>query len=115
MNPNPISTTSRRTFLKRSAIAGAALSFPAVLRASNLNGRVQIAAIGAEGRGHAYIHSTASHAKAKFVGFCDIDSTAFKRADEIAPGTPHFSDFRQMYEKLGDQFDAVIVATPDHM
>jgi predicted dehydrogenase len=114
MNP-PTPSVTRRTFLKQSAIAGAALTFPAVVRASNLNGRVQIAAIGVDGRGHADIHSTASHAKAKFVGFCDIDETAFKRADEIAPGTPHFSDFRQMYEKLGDQLDAVIVAVPDHM
>ncbi|HUR59257.1 MAG TPA: Gfo/Idh/MocA family oxidoreductase [Opitutaceae bacterium] len=107
--------TSRRTFLKQSAIAGAALGFPAVLRASNLNGRVQVAAIGVDGRGHADIHSLSSHEKMKFVGFCDIDSRVFGKVDEIAPGTPHFSDFRQMYEKLGDTLDAVCVATPDHM
>ena len=114
MKPIP-ATTTRRTFLKQSAIAGAALSFPAVLRASDLNSRVQVVSIGADGRAHADIHSTASHAKVKFVGFCDIDTAAFAKADQIAPGTPHFADFRQMYEKLGDTFDAVIVATPDHM
>jgi len=113
---NPAKTTSsRRTFLKQSALAGAAIGFPAVLRAADLNSRVQIAAIGVDGRGHADIHSTASHPKVKFVGFCDIDRSVFGKADQIAPGTPHFSDFRQMYDQLGDKFDAVIVAVPDHM
>jgi len=116
MATNPASAaTTRRTFLKHSAVAGAALGFPAVLRAASPNSRVQVAAIGVDGRGHADIHSLSDHAKLKFVGFCDIDSRAFARVDKIAPGTPHFSDLRQMYEKLGDTLDAVVVATPDHM
>src|SRR5213075_312650 len=31
------------------------------------------------------------------------------------PETPQFGDFREMFSKLGDQFDAAIVSTPDHM
>jgi predicted dehydrogenase len=114
MKAAPASTT-RRTFLKKTAVAGAALSFPAVLRATDPNGRVQVAVVGVDGRGHANISSLSDHSKMKFVGFCDIDSTAFGRADKIAPGTPHFADFRVMLEKLGDKVDAVVVATPDHM
>lgn len=114
--PNSVSVpTTRRTFLQHSALAGAAFGFPAVLRAANPNSRVQLAAIGVNARGYADLHSVASHAKAKFVAFCDIDQANFAKADADHPGTPHFADFRVMLEKLGDTVDAVIVATPDHM
>jgi predicted dehydrogenase len=115
MQAVPPASTTRRTFLKQSALAGAALSFPAIMRSASPNSNVQVAVVGVDGRGHADISSLSDHPKMKFVGFCDIDSTAFKRADQIAPGTPHFSDFRAMYDKLGDKFDAVVVAIPDHM
>ena len=114
MKPSPALTT-RRDFLKQSALAGAALGFPAVLRSASPNSRVQVAGIGVEGMGHTDIHNIAGHPKVKYVGFCDIDSRNFGRVDKIAPGTPHFSDFREMLEKLGDTVDAVNVATPDHM
>jgi predicted dehydrogenase len=114
MQPNP-SPSTRRDFLKQSAIAGAVLGFPAILRSASPNGRVQIAAVGVDGMGHTDLHSLASHAKVKYVGFCDIDSRNFAKADKVAPGVPHFSDFRVMLEKLGDTIDAVNVATPDHM
>ena len=114
MNPPSISTT-RRGFLKQAAIASAAIGFPAVLRSASPNSRVQIAAVAVEGMGHTDIHNIAGHPKVKYVGFADIDSRNFARVDKIAPGTPHFSDFREMLEKLGDTVDAVNVATPDHM
>jgi predicted dehydrogenase len=112
--PAPVPTT-RRTFLKHTALAGAALGFPAVLRAARPNSRLQLAAIGVSARGYADLHSLASHPKAKFVAFCDIDQANFAKADADHPGTPHFADFRAMLEKLGDTVDAVIVATPDHL
>jgi predicted dehydrogenase len=114
MNPTPLSL-SRRSFLKRSAIAGAVVSFPAVLRAARPNSRVQVAVVGVDGQGYSDLQNVSTHAKAKFVGFCDVDTARFSRADKIAPGVPHFQDFRAMYEKLGDTVDAVVVAIPDHM
>jgi len=106
---------SRRSFLKASAAAGVTLGFPAVVRAASPNGNIQIAAVGVERRGFADIHSLSSHPKLKYVGFCDVDSTMFGRVDKTIPGVPHFHDFRQMLEQLGDKVDAVNVATPDHM
>lgn len=105
--------TNRRTFLQTSATA--ILGFPALLRAANLNSNLQIAAVGCSGKGLSDILEVGSHAKAKYVGFCDVDTTKFAKADEKFPGVPHFSDFREMYAKLGDTCDAVIVSTPDHM
>ncbi|MGH7945801.1 MAG: Gfo/Idh/MocA family protein, partial [Opitutaceae bacterium] len=108
-------TTSRRTFLQQSALAGAALCFPAILRAAKPNSRVQVAVVGVEAQGYFDLHKVSSHPKAKFVGFCDVDATHFARADALVPGAPHFADFRVMFENLGDTVDAVMVATPDHM
>ncbi len=111
------SATTRRTFLKHSALAAsaAAVSFPAVLRAANPNSRVQVAAIGADGQGFSDLHNISKHAQAAFVGFCDVDTARFKRADAAVPGVPHFRDFREMLAQLGDKVDAVCVAIPDHM
>ena len=30
------------------------------------------------------------------------------------PGVPCYRDYRQMFEEMGDKFDAVIACTPDH-
>jgi predicted dehydrogenase len=109
------SVTTRREFLRRSGIAGAALAFPAVVRGANLNSRVQVAAIGLEGMGYTDAHNIAKHERVRYVGFCDIDARNFARVDKLAPGTPHFADFRLMLERLGDTVDAVNIATPDHM
>ena len=110
-----LTSSTRRTFLKQTALAGAAIGFPAVLRAASPNSRVQVAAVGVDGQGYSDLHNVASHAKVKFMGFCDVDLNRFARADALVPSVPHFQDFRAMYEKLGDTIDAVMVAIPDHM
>ncbi len=115
MKTTPPASITRRTFLQQSAVAGAAVAFPAVLRAANPNSRVQIAGIGVSARGYGDLHSLASHPNVKYVAFCDVDTASFAKADADHPGTPHFADFRQMLEKLGDTVDAVHVSTPDHM
>ncbi len=91
------------------------MAFPAVLRSARPNSRVQVAVVGVDGQGYSDLHNVSSHAQAKFVGFCDVDTNRFVRADAAVPGVPHFQDFRAMYEKLGDTIDAVMVAIPDHM
>jgi predicted dehydrogenase len=103
---------TRRTFLRTTA---AVLGFPAILRAANPNSMLQVAAIGCDGKGGDDLRQVGSHASVKFVGFCDVDSARFAKVDEKYPGVPHFADFREMFAKLGDGFDAVTVGTPDHM
>jgi predicted dehydrogenase len=106
----------RRQFLRYSAVAGTAvLGLPAIVRASSLEKTLNVAAIGASGMGYADLSSVGSHAKVKFVGFCDIDSNRFDQADKAFPNVAHFVDYREMLTSLGDKVDAVIVSTPDHM
>lgn len=105
---------SRRTFLHQTAATTATLAFPSILRAANPNSDLQIAAVGCAGKGLSDISETASHPKAKFVAFCDVDSDRFREADKKFPGTPHHQDWREMFAQLGDRFDAVTISTPDH-
>ena len=106
-------TLSRRNFLRTAALA--TLAFPAIVRARNLNSQIQIAAVGTEAKGFSDIVEIGSHPKSRYVGFCDIDAARFARAEAKYPGVARFADFREMYAKLGDTFDAVSVSTPDHM
>jgi predicted dehydrogenase len=110
MSPLP-----RRRFLQSASLVGSALAFPAVLRAAAPNRRVQIAAIGLTGQGYTDIQNLSRHKEVKFVGFCDIDQAHFAKVDAEFPGVPHFADFREMLDRLGDGVDAVCVAIPDHM
>src|SRR5438874_231620 len=103
MNPSML---TRRTFLRRTTAATAALSFPAILRSASPNSNLQIVAIGCSGKGLSDIAETGSHPKAKFVAFCDVDTERFREADKKFPGTPHYQDWREMFGKLSDTFDA---------
>ncbi len=104
---------SRRRFLTTAAVA--TLGFPALVRARNLNSRLQVVAVGCDGKGFDDIKEIGSHAAVKYVGFCDVDAGRFRHADAAFPGVPHHADFRAMFAQLGDGFDAAIVSTPDHM
>lgn len=104
---------SRRTFLKTSAAALCGL--PALLRAANLNSTLQVAIVGCKGQGFSDLSQIGSHARVKFAGFCDVDTARFDEVDKKFPDVPHFQDFREMFAKLGEGFDAVQVSTPDHM
>lgn len=107
---------SRRTFLQTAAAgAAAAWAGPAIIAEETRKAELHVAAIGSNGMGWSDLSQVGSHPKVKFVGFCDVDSARFDQVDKAFPGVPHFADYREMIEKLGDKLDAVIVSTPDHM
>jgi predicted dehydrogenase len=110
--PHP---SSRRTFLAQSTAAAVTLGFPAVVRSASPNSQLQVASVGANGMAFSDLKNISEHAKVKYVAFCDVDSTRFDKADAALPGVAHYSDFREMYEALGDKIDAVNIAIPDHM
>lgn len=105
---------TRRAFIYQTAAASTLLGFPAVLRSASPNSTLQIAVVGCKGQGLSDLKRTGDHQRVKFAGFCDVDSTRFDEADEKFPGVAHFQDYREMFAKLGNTFDAVLVCTPDH-
>ncbi|MFZ9202155.1 MAG: Gfo/Idh/MocA family protein, partial [Opitutales bacterium] len=100
----------RRRFLRNVTLAS--LTFPALVRAQNLNSRLQLVQVGCSGKGGDDIHQIASHPKVRFVGFCDVDSSRF---GSTPADVARFADYRVMFDKLGDGFDAAVISTPDHM
>lgn len=104
---------TRRRFLGQMALA--TLAFPALVRARNLNSKLQVVSVGCDGKGLDDIHEIGSHPKLAYVGFCDVDARRMERALKRFPGTATFADFREMYGRLGTGFDAAVVSTPDHM
>ncbi|MGH7956914.1 MAG: Gfo/Idh/MocA family protein [Opitutaceae bacterium] len=115
MSPSPI---SRRSFLKSASVASAVASFPSVLRsqpagaAKSPSHRLNIALIGVGGRGRAAVTDLKNE---NYVAFCDVDEVRAAQTFKDYPDVPRFSDYRQMFDKMAGQIDAVTVSTPDHM
>src|SRR5215212_3308993 len=113
---NPIVT--RRTFLKTTT-AASALAFPAVLRSqadgsASPNNRINVAIIGAGGRGGAALEGGKGE---NIVAICDVDddradgslkSFAGKNPEEAGKfqAAPRFNDYRKMFDAVGNKIDA---------
>jgi predicted dehydrogenase len=91
------------------------IGFSAGTRTVSALESLRVAVVGVDGMGWSDLSSVGSHKGVTFVGFCDIDSTRFDKADKGFPGVKHYVDYREMLSELGDRCDAVIVSTPDHM
>lgn len=105
---------TRREFLQASASAAAVIAAPAFVRGQHLNSKLQIAAIGCDGKGFSDTQEMVGHERVQHVAFCDVDLARTERVHELAPDVPVFQDYREMFARLGDSVDAVTVSTPDH-
>jgi predicted dehydrogenase len=73
---------------------------------------LNIALCGVGGRGWDAVQGLKGE---NFIAFCDVDDERAAKTYDEFPNVPHFRDFRQMLDKMGNQIDAVTVSTPDHM
>jgi predicted dehydrogenase len=102
---------TRREFVGRAIAAGAtAAGAPAILRGQDLNSRLNLAIIGAGGRGAANLRGVASE---NVVVLCDVNRTALDAARVQHPQAAVFTDLRKVFDRPGD-FDAVVVSTCEH-
>jgi len=109
-------TFDRRSFLSKSAVAGAGLIvIPRYVMGGKgyvaPSDKLNIAAIGSGGMGAGNINNSSSQ---NIMALCDVD---FERAAETFkkyPNATRYKDFRVMLDKEKD-IDAVIIATPDHI
>ncbi len=122
--PNSV---TRRTFIK-TASAASTLAFPAVLRAQPAGTpapgkRLNVAIIGAGGRGGAAVQGMKDE---NIVAISDVDDDRCngslknfkdKYPEEAgrAESATRFNDYRKMFDRMGNQIDAVTISTPDHM
>ena len=113
----PVTSISRRSFLKQSA--GAALAMAAVpsLNVLGANEKVNVALIGCGGRGRFVIRMMIEEAGGNCVCLCDLNDDRLKQTAEFIkesqPTKPRFEkDYRKVLDATG--IDAVVVATPDN-
>src|SRR5579862_2214376 len=100
MNP----TFTRREFSRRALTsAGALLGAPAFLRGANLNDKLNIAIIGAGGRGAANTQDVASE---NIVALCDVSESNLDAAAKNYAKARKFTDFRRLFDQA-NEFDAV--------
>ena len=106
----------RRDFL-RAASAASLLAFPAIrASAASPNGKVNMAFIGIGNRGYTDFSMFAYYKDlVNVVALCDTQMGAAhtERTLKACPSVPRFKDFREMFDKVGAQIDAVCIATPD--
>ncbi|MEI6232115.1 MAG: Gfo/Idh/MocA family oxidoreductase [Planctomycetota bacterium] len=114
---------NRRKFLSHSAwMASAAVLAPRFVRADDPMRKLNIAVIGANGKGASDTKNIAlDH---NVVALVDVDTKrlddamkSYQKSVEKNPkaSTPKtFTDFRKMFDTMAKDIDAVIVSTPDH-
>ena len=103
----------RRDFIKTATLAGGAVVFgvPTLLRGQNLNSKLNIAVIGAGGKGAG---DTDCCSGENIYALCDVDSAHCADQLKKYPQAKFYQDFRVMFDEIGKSIDAVDVATPDH-
>jgi predicted dehydrogenase len=105
---------TRRAFLRDAAWAGSGLiilSNSRLVRGTQANSKLNIAAIGVAGRGGDDVNGVASQ---NLVALCDVhESHAAKTFDKF-PSAKKYRDFRRMFDEIHGQIDAVVIGTPDH-
>ncbi len=125
-----IGLTRRKSLLATGAAASWAM-IPG--KALGANGKVNLACIGIGNQGAGVAGAMATTGLANIVALCDvdIDSTGpigkgdneygwnkegVAPADTVAkfPNARKFRDFRAMFDQMGNEIDAVVVAVPDH-
>lgn len=112
---------SRRKFITRtSAAAAGAMIIPGLVGCGSgsgtkakgsATGKVNIAVIGVGGQGQ---QNWRDCMEENVVALCDVSDTAAAEGFNTFPNAKRFKDFRVMFDKMANEIDAVIVATPDH-
>ncbi len=108
----------RRKFLKNSVLAaGSFFIVPRHVLGKGFiapSDRLNIAAIGAGGKGQSDIMNAWNNGANNVVALCDVDTARAKGSITAFPNSKFYKDFRVMLEEMKDTIDAVTISTPDH-
>lgn len=108
---------SRRDFLGKSAAFAAGFTILPSKVVSGLGHRapsdkLNIAGVGVGGRGAAVLREM--KATENIVALCDVDWKYAQHTFDEYPDAKKYWDWRKMFDEMGDDIDAVVVATADH-
>jgi predicted dehydrogenase len=107
---------SRRHFVATSSAAAAGFTILPGRVISGLgykapSDKLNIAGVGVGGRGAGVLRGMQSE---NIVALCDIDWRYSQKVFDQYPSAKKYSDWRKLYDEMGDSIDAVMVATSDH-
>ena len=116
-------TLNRRSFIKHAALAASAASAPNLFSAPARapGDKLNCVQIGCGGRGMSHLDAAIARNGQNLYAIVDPDEKRHvavrawlkqKQLDAVQPQI--FTDYRQMFDKVGRQIDAVFVATPNH-
>lgn len=115
--------TSRRNFIRNISLGaagittvGAFFSFKSPAFLAGANERINLACCGIGNQGASDIMALYNTGLCNIVALCDTEMGArhTERIMQRFPDAPRFQDFRKMFDKMANQIDAVLIATPDH-
>ena len=120
---------SRSDFLKKSGLAAAGVMMGGMAGGSKLFaaeqqdkkerfarlGKVNIAWVGMANRGREVMREFERTGLANIVAMCDVDpkSKGSQESIKAHPDAKVYTDFRKMFDEMGNKFEAVVVETPD--
>ena len=115
----PRSQPSRRKFLGQSAALTAGVGFFSSASAQRLHAQdtpmsgLSAGCIGVGGKGDSDTTHIAEQG-VTIAALCDVDKDTLTKKSREFGDAAHFTDFREMLDKLGDKLDIVTCSTPDH-
>jgi len=111
-------TTNRRSFIKSTAIATAAVSWSAKSwsQVPSANDDIRVAVIGFNGRGGDHLGGLAKVKGCRIAGLCDVDTKVLEKGQkgqaDKGVTVEAYTDIRKLLESKN--IDAVSIATPNH-
>ncbi len=119
MTKKKFSASSRREFIKNSAIASSFFIVPRnVLGGKGFispSDQLNLAAIGAGGKGRSDIMNASVKGRERVVALCDVDfSGSAAESVKNFPKAKLYADYRVMLDEMKD-IDALTISTPDHV
>ncbi|ALL05335.1 oxidoreductase [Pedobacter sp. PACM 27299] len=118
-NKHSAGDSSRRSFLKTTALAAAGFMIVPrhVLGGKGFlapSDRLIVAGVGVGGKGQSNLSNIYKGGKADIAFLCDVDDRRAANSVKNFPSAKYYKDYREMLDKEGKHIDGVVVSTPDH-
>jgi predicted dehydrogenase len=108
---------SRRNFIRNTSLAAGFYIVPRHVLGRGFiapSDKLNIAGIGAGGKGASDMAEMAKSPKVNIVAMCDVDDREAKKSRERFPKANYYKDFREMLDKEKNNIDACTISTPDN-
>ena len=105
---------NKRKFLKNVAALFTLTVLPSYNWSLSKQKKLRTAHIGVGNMGAEDLEAISSHEMVDVVALCDVDSKNLYAASKLHPKAKKFIDYRELFKKMSNSIDAVIISTPDH-